>query len=111
MESRIAPFGRALPDCSGAGTPYPPLAQYMPVFLTLLTAVCFGVNMPFAKFLLGNIVPISLAPLLYLGYGKGLAFYRGLSRVCRRAARQKAPLARCDVPWLLERAKRLFTSQ
>jgi drug/metabolite transporter (DMT)-like permease len=61
--------------------------------LGLAAAVLFGVSTPLAKLLLGDIPPVLLAGLLYLGSGLGL----GLWRVARRGDER---LARADWPWL-----------
>ncbi|WP_220092269.1 DMT family transporter, partial [Aerococcus loyolae] len=58
--------------------------------LALLSAALFGASTPFAKFLLGSVDPWTMAGLLYLGAGLGLAMVH-LSR---------APLRSADVPWL-----------
>lgn len=76
-------------------------SRYTPVILAFLAATCFGASTPFAKLLLGNIDPIPLAALLYLGCGVGLALYRGFLHIFRRSAPTEAPLIRRDFPWLL----------
>lgn len=78
-----------------------PNSRYTAVILALLAATCFGASTPFAKLLLGNIDPIPLAALLYLGCGIGLALYWGIERAFRRSAPAEAPLVRSDLPWLL----------
>jgi drug/metabolite transporter (DMT)-like permease len=45
-------------------------------FLALAAAALFGASTPFAKLLLGEISPVVLAGLLYLGSGLGLALLR-----------------------------------
>ena len=62
----------------------------------LFAAVLFGANAPFAKILLGEIDPVLLAALLYLGSGFGLLGLRFLGI----SALREAPLARADWPWL-----------
>ena len=42
------------------------------VVFALLAAALFGASTPFAKLLVGNLPPILLAGLLYLGSGIGL---------------------------------------
>jgi len=41
-------------------------------FLALAAAALFGASTPFAKLLLGELPPLGLAGLLYLGSGVGL---------------------------------------
>jgi drug/metabolite transporter (DMT)-like permease len=62
----------------------------------LLAALLFGGSTPFAKLLLGEVSPILLAGLLYLGSGVGLT----LIRLLRGRRAEEAPLARPDLPWL-----------
>ncbi|MBI1942356.1 MAG: DMT family transporter [Betaproteobacteria bacterium] len=60
----------------------------------LLSAALFGASTPLAKLLLGEVSPLLLAAVLYLGSGLGLAAWLGL---------RKAPvpsIARSDWPWL-----------
>ncbi len=63
----------------------------------LLAARQFGASTPLAKRLLGDLPPLLLAGLLYLGSGVGLASLRALRRF---AGGEAAPLTRADVPWL-----------
>jgi drug/metabolite transporter (DMT)-like permease len=59
----------------------------------LLSAALFGASTPLAKILVGEIHPLILAGLLYLGSGVGLSLWL--------AVRPKArSLARGDAPWL-----------
>ena len=44
-----------------------------PVVAVLLSAVLFGVSTPLAKLLLGDVHPVALAGLLYLGVFLGLS--------------------------------------
>jgi drug/metabolite transporter (DMT)-like permease len=69
------------------------------ILLALLSAVLFGASTPFAKLLLGTVDPWSMAGLLYLGAGLGLALVH-LSRGVLRLPVIEAPLRRSDVPWL-----------
>ncbi len=59
------------------------------VFLALGAAALFGVSTPLAKLLLGELPPVGLAGLLYLGSGLGLLIVRLL-----RHAADGAPAAR-----------------
>jgi drug/metabolite transporter (DMT)-like permease len=63
----------------------------------LLAALLFGASTPFAKLLVGNVSPILLAGLLYLGSGVGLWAIRLLR--ARRLAVPHLPLQ--EWPWLL----------
>lgn len=67
-------------------------------FFALAAATLFGASTPFAKLLLGEISPVVLAGLLYLGSGLGLALLRlGQGRDERR---REARLAPRDWGWL-----------
>jgi drug/metabolite transporter (DMT)-like permease len=63
----------------------------------LLAALLFGASTPFAKLLVGNVSPILLAGLLYLGSGLGLWTFRLIR--ARRFAVPRLPLH--EWPWLL----------
>jgi len=66
------------------------------VQMALLAAALFGASTPFAKRLLGDLPPVLLAGLLYLGSGLGL----NVLRMLRRGRAAEAPLTRTDYPWL-----------
>ncbi|AIY41525.1 Permease of the drug/metabolite transporter (DMT) superfamily [Collimonas arenae] len=70
------------------------------VLFALLAAALFGASTPFAKLLVGQISPVMLAALLYLGSGVGLSLWYGLRRL--RPANQPAAdgLRKADLPWL-----------
>ncbi len=70
------------------------------VAFALGAAALFGASTPFAKLLLGEVAPVLLAGLLYLGSGVGLGLWL-LART-RRAGRsdREAALKRSDIPWL-----------
>src|SRR5712691_10897609 len=63
----------------------------------LISAALFGASTPFAKLLLGEMRPVLLAGLLYLGSGLGLSLFFLLRR---GKASGEAPLVRADLPWL-----------
>ncbi|MEO8411452.1 MAG: EamA family transporter [Propionivibrio sp.] len=63
----------------------------------LLAAALFGASTPFAKLLVGELSPILLAGLLYLGSGIGLT----LVRLIRDRGWKPIRLARPEWPWLL----------
>jgi drug/metabolite transporter (DMT)-like permease len=67
------------------------------IVYALLAAALFGASTPFAKLLVGEISPILLAGLLYLGSGLGL----GLIRLLRDQGWQPAGLMAKEWPWLL----------
>lgn len=75
----------------------------------LAAALLFGASTPFAKLLVGDVAPLMLAGLLYLGSGLGLGLLLAF-RQCRqlrqprsgRDAAQSIPrIPRADLPWLL----------
>jgi len=51
------------------------------ILCAFLAAMLFGASTPLSKVLLGQIEPILLAGLLYLGSGTGLALWRWLLTV------------------------------
>lgn len=63
--------------------------------LAIAAAVLFGLSTPAAKAIVGNVHPLLLAGLLYLGSGLGL----GVIGLLRRS--QGVRLRRADAPWLL----------
>ena len=69
------------------------------VLIALLAATLFGASTPLAKLLIGELPPLLLAGVLYLGSGLGLSIWYA----CRRLIAHGAPhdrLQRRDVPWL-----------
>lgn len=69
------------------------------IVAALAAAALFGASTPLAKLLLGEITPLLLAALLYLGSGLGLAAWLTLRRLLRGAAHAPA-LAGTDYLWL-----------
>ena len=67
------------------------------ILFALLAAACFGASTPFAKLLVGNMPPVLLAGLLYLGSGLGLTTIR----MVRDRGWQASGLQRAEWPWLL----------
>lgn len=63
----------------------------------LLSAALFGASTPFAKLLVGEVSPLLLGGLLYLGSGLGLA----LLRLLRDRGWKPSGLAPAEWPWLL----------
>src|SRR5208337_1644463 len=64
----------------------------------IIGAVLFGASAPLSKVLLGNIDPILLAALLYLGSGSGLLLFKLFRRLSGLPGGE--PLVRRDTPWL-----------
>ncbi len=75
------------------------VTQKGPIY-AVLAAALFGASTPFSKVLVGEMDPILLAALLYLGAGAGL-FLLGKGLRPTRAPAQEASLGRSDYPWLL----------
>lgn len=71
---------------------------------SLAAALLFGASTPFAKLLVGNVAPLLLAGLLYLGSGLGLCLLLAL-RQLRQKDGEHTPNAlripRAELPWLL----------
>lgn len=67
------------------------------VTYALLAAVSFGASVPLAKSLLGEIHPLLLGGLLYLGSGLGL----GLIRLVRDSGWRASGMTQPEWPWLL----------
>ena len=66
----------------------------------LVAALLFGASAPLAKLLLGEIEPVLLAALLYLGSGIGLLAVRYVLGNGSSTARREARISRSDLPWL-----------
>lgn len=62
----------------------------------LASAALFGASTPLAKLLVGEVAPLALAGLLYLGSGIGLLAWLLL----RKPGERTANLSRADLPWL-----------
>lgn len=67
------------------------------VLFALSAAALFGASTPFAKLLVGDLPPVLVAGLLYLGSGLGL----GAMRLVRDRGWTSPGLARAEWPWLL----------
>jgi drug/metabolite transporter (DMT)-like permease len=71
------------------------------VLYALLAAILFGASTPFAKTLVGEVAPVALAGLLYLGSGVGLLAWFIARTISRRDGRQTVEyLGASDLPWL-----------
>jgi drug/metabolite transporter (DMT)-like permease len=69
------------------------------VIYALGAAALFGASTPFAKLLLGEVSPLPLAAILYLGSGFGLGAWV-LLRTRLPGGEPVAPIPRPDWPWL-----------
>jgi drug/metabolite transporter (DMT)-like permease len=67
------------------------------VLFALGAAALFGASTPVAKLLTGDMSPVLLAGLLYLGSGVGLT----LARLIRDGGLKPSGLPRSEWPWLL----------
>jgi drug/metabolite transporter (DMT)-like permease len=65
-----------------------------------IAAALFGASTPLAKLLIGDIDPVLLAALLYLGSGAGIFLLRRIRRISEPTARE-ARLEPRDYPWLV----------
>ena len=70
--------------------------QRTAIFYALASAALFGASTPLAKLLVGEVQPLALAGLLYLGSGIGLLAWFLLRKRGERATN----LSRADLPWL-----------
>ncbi len=66
----------------------------------LLAAFFFGLSAPLSKLLLGNINPLILAGLLYIGSGLGTFLFRSIQRIFLPTKQREAGLSRPDWKWL-----------
>lgn len=71
-----------------------------PSLLALTAALLFGASAPLSKVLLGQIEPVPLAALLYLGCGFSLLLARIIRRAVPTNERREAPLAMKEYGWL-----------
>ena len=69
------------------------------VSVALIAAILFGASAPLSKVLLGQVDPILLAGLLYLGSGIGLALWWLRACFTQKDLRE-ASLKTSDLPWL-----------
>jgi len=68
-------------------------------FYALIAASLFGISAPLSKLLLGNIPPLQMAGLLYLGSGAVLLFVKFLRKVLKKE-QTEASLQKTDFLWL-----------
>lgn len=72
-----------------------------PKLLAIMAAILFGASAPAAKLLVGEVQPVMLAALLYLGCGLGLFIFRLIQNFVAKPVPKEAGLAPQDLPWLL----------
>lgn len=70
------------------------------ILFALLAATLFGASTPFAKVLIGQVEPLLLAGLLYLGSGVGLLTWLGLRALKQPPTQAGTSIAAGDLPWL-----------
>lgn len=70
------------------------------MFQALIASLLFGASAPIAKLLLGDIKPVLLAALLYLGSGIGLLIFRFLQRFKKNYIKVEASIKKEDIKWL-----------
>ncbi len=71
------------------------------ILYALLAAALFGASTPFSKILIGQVAPVTLAGLLYLGSGLGLlAWFILRALISRTEQDASARLTAPDLPWL-----------
>ena len=78
--------------------------SFRAAFPALFAALLFGASTPLAKLLAGNMSPLLLAGLLYLGSGLGLGTLLILRRLRERHRHQpltRLHIPRAEQPWLL----------
>ena len=68
------------------------------ILYAFLAAVFYAINIPASKMLLRDVGPTTMAALLYLGAGIGIA---GLSLFTAKDRRAFAPLSRRDLPYVI----------
>lgn len=71
------------------------------IFAALGAALTFGISTPFAKLLTGNVTPVLLAGLLYLGAAFGLGLWAIIRRFSSSSDQSlQVRIPRADWPWL-----------
>ena len=70
------------------------------ILQALLAAMLFGASAPLAKLLLGEVQPVPLAAVLYLGSGIGLLLVKLVQGLSRRAEAGEARVEKTDLGWL-----------
>jgi drug/metabolite transporter (DMT)-like permease len=67
----------------------------------LAAALLFGASTPLAKLLIGNVSPLLLAGLLYLGSGIGLGLLQVIRHLRHPAVTEQVRIPRAHLPWWL----------
>lgn len=75
-------------------------ARLYPITLVLIAAFLGGLSIPISRLLLGEISPVLMSALLYLGSAAGLTPLIYLRRVTQRRTSEETRLRREDIPWL-----------
>lgn len=75
-----------------------PFLAYLPA---VLAAIFFGISTPLVKILLGDVDPVVLAGLLYLGAGLGMLIFHAGRSLTQKRLINEAPLKRSDIWWLI----------
>lgn len=73
-------------------------SHYTGILQAMGAAVLFGASTPLSKMLLGQLEPVLLAGLLYMGSGLGLTLWWVLRRGLK-AGEGETPLKSVDLPW------------
>lgn len=73
--------------------------KWGPILAVMVSGALFGLSVPFSKVLVGDIPPVTLAGLLYLGAFLGL-FTWMLMRIQNGSAMKEKPLRKQDAPYL-----------
>lgn len=76
-------------------------SRILPIIQAILAALLFGASAPFAKILLGEVEPVTLAGLLYLGSGLALLLLFLVRRLFVRQFHNEAGLEKSDFKWLV----------
>jgi drug/metabolite transporter (DMT)-like permease len=71
-----------------------------PISQAILASVLFGASAPLSKILLGQIEPIPLASLLYIGSGIGLTLLQIFLAISKKQNIKEAALKKSDISWL-----------
>jgi len=99
MSHRVSPYAADEREVQPWHLDHQPRLKPLPtgVGSALLGALLFGLSTPLAKRLLGEVAPVRLAGLLYLGSGIGLT---ALRLAWRSRAERAVVLSCADAPWL-----------
>jgi drug/metabolite transporter (DMT)-like permease len=100
MQARIVSLEHDLASALGRAAGLSRHADQKGICLALGSAILFGASTPLSKSLLGEVHPLMMAGLLYLGAGIGLAAIQ-MIRSGLGIPSPEAPLRRADLPWLV----------